>query len=281
MPFAYSKLHGLPAERLLAAIDPILAAHGLEGVELIWKTDNRGWVLYVTVERASTAFDAGTGTSFVGDSDAGDSAESGAGVTLDDCSELSRDLSAALDVDDLIPGAYRLEVGTPGIERRLYSVADFQRFTSKLAKFKLHKPQAGEYTFRGYIVGVEVTDAGPALVLVAKERATAPENQWRFEFDNINTAYLVLEWGGDTRPKGHPKASKNAKPNTSANADAGVEGASPKNMKLRASRPADGTRVPVAPHYDHSDESRADEVGQDKEFDSAAAVATTQVKHGS
>ncbi len=106
MPFAYSKLHGVPADRLLAAIDPILAAHGLEGVELIWKTDNRGWVLYVTVERAGE----------------GASSDPGAGVTLDDCSELSRDLSAALDVDDLITAAYRLEVGTPGIERRLYTL---------------------------------------------------------------------------------------------------------------------------------------------------------------
>lgn len=253
MPFAYSKLHGLPAERLLAAIDPILAAHGLEGVELIWKTDNRGWVLYITVERAFTSAQFAEG----------DSAESGAGVTLDDCSELSRDLSAALDVDDIIPGAYRLEVGTPGVERRLYSLADFQRFTSKLAKFKLHKPLAGEYTFRGYIAGVETSEAGPPLVLVAKERDTAAENYWRFELDNINTANLVLEWGNDTRPKGHPKAPKNAK----ANAD----GASPKKVN---SRSADGT-------HDHSEESGADEGGVDTEIDSAAAVATTQVKHGS
>jgi len=102
MSFSYTKLTGLPEERLLAVIEPILAAHGLDGVELIWKTDNRGWILYLTVERQG-------------------SQQTGVGVTLDDCSELSRDLSAALDVDDILPAAYRLALGTPGLDRRVYT----------------------------------------------------------------------------------------------------------------------------------------------------------------
>jgi ribosome maturation factor RimP len=271
MPFAYSKLHGVPADRLLAAIEPILAAHGLEGVELIWKTDNRGWLLYVTVERSSEMT----------------SSESGVGVTLDDCSELSRDLSAALDVDDIIPGAYRLEVGTPGIERRLYSTADFERFKSKLAKVKLHRPLAGEYTYRGYILGVESGE--PSSVLLGKEPDTSQEAAWRFEFDNISTANLVLEWGSDARPKvgkaANPKGGKATHPKRTAAGDAPqgtVQG-----------RPNSGVTASVltvevlpaeehtAEEDDYSDELGSDEFGDDAEFDSAASVATTQVKHGS
>lgn len=262
MPFAYSKLHGLPADRLLAAIEPILAAHGLEGVELIWKTDNRGWLLYVTVERASE----------------GGPVEPGAGVTLDDCSELSRDLSAALDVDDLIPGAYRLEVGTPGIERRLYTTSDFRRFTSKLAKVKLHKAQAGEYTFRGYIVGVEgegdSTDA--ATVVLSRDADASTSPVWRFEFANVSHANLVLEWGGDTKPKGS-KAHKAAHPKAAATNESGNK----KSDRVAEANARDADVTASGEQNDYSDDSGSDDFGQDAEFDSAATVATTQVKHGS
>jgi ribosome maturation factor RimP len=258
MPFAYSKLHGLPADRLLAAIEPMLAAHGLEGVELIWKTDNRGWLLYLTVVRASQAT----------------SADPGAGVTLDDCSELSRDLSAALDVDDLIPGAYRLEVGTPGIERRLYSPADFTRFTSKLVKLKLHRPHVSEYTFRGYIVGVEGGDK--AVIVVAKDRDTALEDAWRFEFENIASANLVLEWGSDARPNvARPKAPKSG-------TKGGASGGKAKdNSKQDVSRSETQSLGSAVEQHEHSDQAGSDESGADTGFDGAAVVATTQVKHGS
>src|SRR5690606_4605539 len=64
------------------------------------------------------------------------------------------DLSAALDVDDIIPAAYRLEVGTPGVERRLYTLGDYQRFTGQTVKVKLQKPVNGEYTWRGELRGI-------------------------------------------------------------------------------------------------------------------------------
>jgi len=67
----------------------------------VWRTDRSGWLLEVTVERP-------------------DSTIPGAGVTVDLCSEISRDLSAALDVADVIQQRYRLEVGSPGLERALY-----------------------------------------------------------------------------------------------------------------------------------------------------------------
>src|SRR3954447_3447787 len=58
------------------------------------------------------------------------------GVTLDDCSLFSRDVEAVLDLEDVIPTRYVLEVSSPGIERELYSIADFKRFEGELAKVK-------------------------------------------------------------------------------------------------------------------------------------------------
>lgn len=200
MSFSFTKLVGLPAERLLGIVEPILAAHALEGVELIWKTDNRGWILYLTVERLG-------------------SVETGVGVTLDDCSELSRDLSAALDVDDLISAAYRLEVGTPGVERRLYTLGDYQRFAGQTVKIKLQKPHNGEYTLRGELRGANESNQ----VLLAWDapgkaaQATSEDAPVALDLDNIQLAHLVLEWGPEPRPTSKkPTGSKKPKPASDA-----------------------------------------------------------------
>jgi len=92
MQLGYESLKGLDRDRLLAAVEPVLLAHGVEAVELIWRSDQRGWVLYLTVERA-------------------DSVDPATGVTLDLCADISKDLSAALDVAEAIAAPrYRLEV---------------------------------------------------------------------------------------------------------------------------------------------------------------------------
>ncbi len=61
------------------------------------------------------------------------------GVTLDDCSGISRKIEAVLDVEDFIPSKYVLEVSSPGIERELYSLDDFKKFTGQLAKVKMKR----------------------------------------------------------------------------------------------------------------------------------------------
>ncbi len=77
------------------------------------------------------------------------------GVTLDDCSRVSQKIEAVLDAEDLIPARYVLEVSSPGIERQLYSLADFERFTGKLAKVKTREAINGQKTFAGYIKSVD------------------------------------------------------------------------------------------------------------------------------
>ena len=76
-------------------------------------------------------------------------------VSVADCSNVSRDLSALLDVEDLIPGAYTLEVSSPGLDRPLRSRADYERFVGRYAKLVVREAVAGQTFFRGRLAGVE------------------------------------------------------------------------------------------------------------------------------
>ena len=63
MPIAHEKLPGLDRERLLAVVTPILAAHRVDGVELVFKTDRSGWVLELTLEKPGERMPASRSTS--------------------------------------------------------------------------------------------------------------------------------------------------------------------------------------------------------------------------
>ena len=77
------------------------------------------------------------------------------GVTLEDCSTASRRVGKILDEEDFIPSAYLLEVSSPGLERGLYNLNDFQKFVGKMAKVKTVEAIGGQKNFRGKITGVE------------------------------------------------------------------------------------------------------------------------------
>ena len=77
------------------------------------------------------------------------------GVTLNDCERFSKSLSVLLDVDDLIPSSYILEVSSPGIDRPLVKAADFERFLGKRAKVRTRAPIAGQRNFKGNIAGIK------------------------------------------------------------------------------------------------------------------------------
>jgi ribosome maturation factor RimP len=77
------------------------------------------------------------------------------GVTHEDCSSVSRQMDAVLDAEDFIPGNYTLEVSSPGLERELYSLKDFEKFVGNLAKIKTSEAVEGQKNFRGRIVGIQ------------------------------------------------------------------------------------------------------------------------------
>jgi ribosome maturation factor RimP len=186
--FAFEKLPGLPRDRIVEAIAPVLRAHGLAGVELVWGTDGQGRVLQVTVESAA-ALEGAPAAPSPSESSPSESSPSeagpGAGVTLDVCSKVSRDLSTALDVLELIDGKYRLEVGSPGLERRLYTLADYRRFSGRLAKLKLASAADGQYVLLGKLSGVDA-DERVLIVVDGVERAV--------KLDDVRSGQLAVDW---------------------------------------------------------------------------------------
>jgi ribosome maturation factor RimP len=77
------------------------------------------------------------------------------GMTVDDCADISRAVSALLDVEDPIAGSYDLEVSSPGIDRPLTRERDFARFAGNEAKIELRQAVDGQRRFRGVLLGVD------------------------------------------------------------------------------------------------------------------------------
>ena len=75
------------------------------------------------------------------------------GMTVDDCAVLSRTISALLDVEDPLPGAYNLEVSSPGIDRPLTRPEDYDRFAGFDARIDVYPPIEGRKRFKGRLLG--------------------------------------------------------------------------------------------------------------------------------
>src|SRR5690606_34841235 len=76
-------------------------------------------------------------------------------VNIDDCEQVSREVSALLDVHDPIEAHYTLEVSSPGLDRPLFKPAHYARFIGEQVKITLDLPQDGRRRFQGRILGVE------------------------------------------------------------------------------------------------------------------------------
>lgn len=103
-------------------------------------------------------------------------------MNIDDCTELSRALSAYLDVEDPIEGEYNLEVSSPGIDRPLTRLSDFSRFSGLEARVELAPGAEGQRRFKGRLGGVEAGD----VVL------TDEAGEHRLPYAAIARAKLVL-----------------------------------------------------------------------------------------
>ncbi|MFP5306690.1 MAG: ribosome maturation factor RimP [Gammaproteobacteria bacterium] len=80
--------------------------------------------------------------------------DSPGGITIDDCERVSREVAAALDVEDPISSGYRLEVSSPGLDRPLVKPEHFERFINEQARVQLLAPRNGRRRFVGWIRGV-------------------------------------------------------------------------------------------------------------------------------
>jgi ribosome maturation factor RimP len=130
------------ADRLRNLIAPLCKAQSVELVDARHQLEAGGPVLRVLIELPEQ-----------------EKLPPGVGVTLDDCTRVSRAVSGLLDADEtLIPGAYRLEVSSPGVERPLVKPADFERFAGREAHVALKSPISGRKNFSGILAGLRADE---------------------------------------------------------------------------------------------------------------------------
>ena len=106
----------------------------------------------------------------------------GAAITVEDCEQISRTLSAIFDVEDPVPGRYDLEVSSTGIDRPLTRLKDFATYAGFEAKLDTKMPVAGRKRFRGRLKGLTGED-----IVIATEDGDAT-----IAFGNVNAAKLIL-----------------------------------------------------------------------------------------
>ncbi len=113
-------------------------------------------------------------------------------MTVEDCQRISRHISVLLDVEDPISSAYVLEVSSPGIDRPLMQLDDYDRFRGELAKITLRLMQNGRRRFNGRLGGV--SDAGQVIL-------DTSFGKFEFAFDNIEAGRIdpseILERQGN------------------------------------------------------------------------------------
>lgn len=106
------------------------------------------------------------------------------GISHADCQLVSEQMSAILDVEDLFPGSYVLEVSSPGLDRKLVRPSDFTYFAGRRARLVMREPVDEERVFEGRLVGFE---AGRVRMDLGERGIT------EFELSNISKARLVVE----------------------------------------------------------------------------------------
>ena len=123
--------HAMNKEELIELLEPTVDALGYELIDIDLRSGRNGLLrLFIDKDR---------------------------GVTLSDCELVSRHLSDWLDVEDPLPGAYVLEVSSPGVDRRLRTAAHFAAVVGAEIRVELGKAVSGRRRFRGQLVSVDDT----------------------------------------------------------------------------------------------------------------------------
>jgi ribosome maturation factor RimP len=107
------------------------------------------------------------------------------GVTHGDCELVSQQVGTILDVEDIVPGRYTLEISSPGVERKLVKPQDYERFQGKKARITLREAVEGRKNWEGTLAGF----AGDAVTV-----ETEPGKTRQFPLSQIQKANLKFEW---------------------------------------------------------------------------------------
>jgi len=140
----------LDIDKIREIAERVAASSGLELVELEMRGGGKARMLRVFIDKQPD------------------------GVTHEDCASFSREFGTLLDVEDVVPGdSYLLEVSSPGLDRKLYKAADYQRFTGSLVKLSTFQPINGNRHFEGRLE--QFTDGKLLLDLAAVKQSRKKE----------------------------------------------------------------------------------------------------------
>ena len=151
--------------------DRVASALGLEVVDVEMRGGGKSRTLRITIDKPE-------------------------GVTHEDCSLVSRDVSTILDVEDVVPGAsYTLEVSSPGLDRKLVRPEDYQRFMGSRLKLMTHDPVNGNRHFEGRLQSFEAGKLTLETIPKKKPKPghTVPGEKIEIDLANVEKANLVPE----------------------------------------------------------------------------------------
>jgi ribosome maturation factor RimP len=128
-------------------------------------------------------------------------------ITVEECAEISRQLSPLLDAHDPLPGRYALEVSSPGIDRPLARVSDFVTWAGYQAKVELKEPVSGRKRFRGVLKGVENGEVRIEVELAAGHQVVGLPVARIAEARLVLTDDLIRESLRRSKPKNSDQAA--------------------------------------------------------------------------
>jgi ribosome maturation factor RimP len=159
----------LELERVQQIAERVAASSGLEMVEVEFRGGGKSRMLRIFIDKPG-------------------------GVTHEDCANLSREVSTILDVEEVVPGSYLLEVSSPGLDRKLVRPADFERFTGSRVKIMTREPVNGNRHFDGRLQSFQDGLLTLELTVARKKSQPAATPQLlELTLDNVEKANLVPE----------------------------------------------------------------------------------------
>ena len=158
----------LEMDQIRGIAERVAAAQGLEVVEVELRGGGKARMLRVYIDKP-------------------------AGVTHEDCANVSRELGTILDVEDAVPGgSYTLEVSSPGLDRKLLKPSDYERFAGSRVKLMTREPIEGSRHFEGRLHGIQ--DGRIRLERIASRKNKQEAGEMEIELANVEKANLVPEF---------------------------------------------------------------------------------------